>query len=42
MTPIRVFRADFYSPSLPSPRDIMANPDFLSGKVDTAWVERVW
>jgi len=22
--------------------EIMSNPDFLSGKVDTAWVERMW
>jgi acetyl-CoA carboxylase biotin carboxylase subunit len=27
--------------SIPVHREIMANPDFVSGKVDTSWVERV-
>ena len=28
--------------TVPLHLEIMANPDFLSGKVDTAWVERMW
>jgi acetyl-CoA carboxylase biotin carboxylase subunit len=28
--------------TIPLHREIMANPDFLRGNVDTRWVERVW
>jgi acetyl-CoA carboxylase, biotin carboxylase subunit len=28
--------------TIPIHQQIMANPDFISGKVDTGWVERIW
>jgi acetyl-CoA carboxylase, biotin carboxylase subunit len=28
--------------TVPLHLEIMANPDFISGKVDTGWVERIW
>ena len=36
------FRIEPVKTTIPLDREIMANPDFLRGKVDTGWVERVW
>jgi len=36
------FRIGPVKTTIPVHQEIMANPDFLRGKVDTGWVERVW
>ncbi|HET6442127.1 MAG TPA: acetyl-CoA carboxylase biotin carboxylase subunit [Phycisphaerae bacterium] len=36
------FRIQPIKTTIPVHQKIMANPDFLRGKVDTGWVERVW
>jgi acetyl-CoA carboxylase biotin carboxylase subunit len=36
------FRIQPIKTTIPVHQEIMANPDFLRGKVDTGWVERVW
>ena len=36
------FRVEPIKTTIPVHQEIMANPDFLRGKVDTQWVERVW
>jgi len=36
------FQIEPIKTTIPLDREIMANPDFLRGNVDTQWVERVW
>ena len=36
------FMVDGVATTIPVHREIMANPDFTAGRVDTGWVERVW
>ncbi len=36
------FHIDGVATTIPVHQEIFANPDFMAGRVDTGWVERVW